>query len=351
MACGWFSSGRARQQAKAQATDPPDPPSAPPPPIPVSIQPLLIRVTDERDGDLLNRGYSYWSQACRIGGYIYLFVGHADGHPRFFEIHEETGAVVRKGSLLAYVGTGEGLYWDAAGWIYLCEGPRLRRVNPFTGEDPVVFQTDQPGCRLWQAHSSDDGQVHSATVQQIVEFGPYPNIGTIVSAHGERTFYAARGVLDESQVDASGQFLIIKDNDDNLVIDLQTWTTRTILDADGAVGHSDVGAGFVVGEDNIHGQCVQWDLATLTKRDLFPTWSMGHVSVRGDRILVSDAVSLFLVHRFPEGGPTTEQILKHGMVSDGTYDTQVFGNLSPDGSVVTFLSNKEGRMDAYILIL
>lgn len=339
MACGWFSSGRARKKAQDEA-----PVVSPPPAL------RLIRVTDEQDGELLNRGYSYWAQACRIGGYIFAFVGSVGGYPLFFEVNEETGAVKRRGPLLPYRSTGEGWYFNANGDVYLCEGPRLLRVNPFTQEATTVFDISEthPGCRLWQAHSSDDGQVHNATVDLIVESGPYPHIGTVVYRNGQQTFYEAIGALDESQVTADGAYLVIKENDDNRIITLATGESRLITDAEGAVGHSDVGQSFVVGEDNILGACVSWNLPLLVKTALFPTWNMGHLAVRGTRCLLSGPQSLSLV---PLAGGSPEHLLDHGMVGDGTYDTQVMGNLSPDGAVAAYVSNAAGRMDLYLALL
>lgn len=60
-----------------------------------------LKITDERDGELLPRSYSYWSQAVVIDGVIYVFVGHADGRPRFFRIDPRTREVVRLGALIS----------------------------------------------------------------------------------------------------------------------------------------------------------------------------------------------------------------------------------------------------------
>jgi len=51
--------------------------------------------------------------------------------------------------------------------------------------------------------------------------------------------------------------------------------------------------------------------------------------------------------------PTTgylEVLTAHGMVGGG-YDFQVNANLDPTGRVAVFMSNKEGRMDAWLLVL
>lgn len=308
----------------------------------------LVRVTNEQDGTLLNRGYSYWSQAAVLGDRVALFCGHADGRPRFFTVHPDD-RVERHGPLLGYTGTGEGWYWDASGWLFLIDGPRLRRVQPLTGDDHVVLDISHafPGCDLWQAHSSDQGTTHSATVRRVTSDGPYQKIGTVVLHHGALLFYEARGVLDESAITSDGAYLIIKENDDNRIITLASGDERLLSDAAGALGHSDCGPGYMVGENNQIGACVFLDLATLAARPLFPTWNMGHVSVRAHLGLVSDATHLTLVAL---DGSGVTRLLAHGMIGSG-YDFITGSNLSPCGRVAAFMSNQAGRMDLYLLRL
>lgn len=331
-----------------------DPTPTAPPVVapPTTVEPgSPIRVTDERDGELLNRGYSYWSQAWIGPDGIYVFCGHTDGRPRFFRV--SNGTVERLGPSMGYGGTSEGWYWDRDGGIYLCDGPRLRNVHPFNGTDRIVVDiTDShPGCRLWQAHSSDDGRVHSATVQHITTDGPYQSLGSLAVVDGEQHFFPARGTLDESQITSDGAFLIIKEDNDNRIINLLTRETRMLRDADGAVGHSDCGEGFVIGEDDQHGACVLWDLRQpLTperRSELFKTWNMGHVSVRGNRCLLSGAVWLSNVAL---DGSGSMPLAAHGMTGEG-YDYQVFANLDPSGRVVAYMSNAAGRLDLYLLPL
>lgn len=338
---------------RAPVSPPAPAPERPSPSRPPAVGGGLLKVTDPSDGDFINRGYSYWSQAWINDVAIYCFAGHVDNHPRFFAVDIATHAVRRMGPVLAYTGEGEGWYWDREGWIYLLDGPRLRRVNPFTTEDRIVFSIEDthPGCRLWQSHSSDDGQTHSATVQRIVSDGPYPNIGTVVFWQGQQEYYPAHGTLDESQITSDGAYLIIKEDDDNRIITMGTRETRVLRDADGAVGHSDCGPSIVIGEDNIHGACVYWDLRRpLTpgnRRELFSTWGMGHLSVKGGRCLLSDDTHLSLVSLEGSGVVTLQA---HGMIGND-YDHQVMANLDYTGRVAAYLSNASGRMDLYLLLI
>lgn len=326
-------------------------PPLPPPAPPVVGGPVrLLRVTDASDGPLLNRGYAYWPTAVVLEDRALTFVGHADGQPRFFMVNLTTGAVQRLGPLLGYQGTSEGWYFDEGGWVYLVDGPRLRRVHPLTGGDRVVLDISEThrDCRLWQAHSSEDGQTHSATVERITNEGPYQRLGTVVVRRGTTHFFGAQGVLDESQVDCSGRFLVIKEDHDNRILDLDTGRETLITNAAGALGHSDMGDGVMVGEDDQIGGCVAINLHnTAERRLLFSTWGMGVVSVRGGRCLVTDATHISLVAL---DGSGVTPLLAHGMTGGG-YDQTCRATLSPDGRVASFISNQAGRLDLYVMTL
>lgn len=328
----------------------PTPKPTPQPEQPPAVN-VPIRVTDERDGELLNRGYAYYSQSwVDRNGAAFLFVGHADGRPRFFRV-DPSGLVTRIGPMLGYAGTAEGWSWSHNGEIYLCDGPRLRRVNPFTGSDHVVMDitgSHASDCRLWQAHSSDDGLTHSATVQKIVPDGAYPNLGTLVQRAGGKMFVASpMGTLDESHITADGSHVIIEESHNNRIIDLATGAETGISNAAGALAHIDCGPGYAVGEDDQAGACTYLDLRTLERRELFSTNNMGHVSVRSGKCLLSDATSISLVNL---DGSGVTRLAEHGMRGEG-YDYQVHGNLSPDGRVAAWVSNAAGRMDLYVVWL
>lgn len=335
---------------RPSAPEPDGPGGAPSAPLPAAGGGRVYKVTDASDGDFVNRGYSYWSQAWISGGAVYCFAGHVDNRPRFFRVELATGSVQRLGPVLQYEGTSEGWSFDLDGFVYLLDGPRLRRVNPFTAQDSIVFDISDthPGCILWQSHSSDDGQTHSATVKRIVNDGAYPSLGTVVFRRGTQEYFPANGDLDESQITPEGGWLVIKEDDRNRIIELATRVTRTITNAEGAVGHSDCGPGILVGEDDQHGACVLWDLRKNQVRELFLTWNMGHLSIRGGRCLLSDATRIALVAL---DGSGVTPLLTHGMVSDGAYDTQVFANLDPTGRIAAYMSNAAGRLDLYLYLL
>lgn len=361
------------------------PPSAPVPASPSAGVPTaaiagggrVVQVTDASDGVCGVRPYSYWPQVWIWGGAAIVFAGFTDGVIRFFRVDLTTLGITRLPIQFPIRGTGENMYWDARGKITYLEGPRLRRVDPFNlGDNEVLFDisTDPAyqNCDLWQPHSSDDGQTHSATVRRIVDSGSYPNIATVVSWQGQLESFPAHGTLDESQLDATGGFLTIKEklgtppNDrlTNRIITMGTRETRTI-DNSGAVGHSDCGDGTLIGESSpqdpggLPGAIVAWDLRQpLTperRKVLLPTWNAGHVAVQGNVCLRSSETSLSLID-MQNGG---ERILvPHGMVTPppspgiDPYDYQVKANLDHTGRIGCFLSNRgTDHVDVFLLVL
>lgn len=335
---------------------PPEPPPDPftPPPLPGA--PRLIQVTGEQDGRIPPRMMSYWANAwVNTDNSILVFCGSESGRPQFFRVDMGSRDVERLGDLgVPYRGETEGWYWTRDGGICLCDGPRFRRIYPLLNREENIFDiSGMPGAVLWQPHSSDDGTVHSATVQQRVENGPWPKIGTVVYRMGSVEYFPAQGVLDESALTADGTYVIIKEDDDNRIINLSTRDTRYIRDRERAMGHSDCGPRYVVGEADKPdpGMCGWWDLNGPLNPErfhpLFPTLNMGYVAVRGDRILHSSATQLRLVDRYSEAITT---LMDHGGGKE--YDDRVKANLSPCGRVACFMSSfGSPRRDVYLLIL
>ena len=107
-----------------------------------------------------------------------------------------------------------------------------------------------------QMHSSSDDRVHSATVQD----SSWRMTGCVAYLEDSRraVYVAAKGDYDECQIDKSGRWLVIKedvdgrDGEDNRIIDLQSGGEQVFLDRDGAAGHSDLGYGYLVAEDNMY---------------------------------------------------------------------------------------------------
>lgn len=267
------------------------------------------------------RMYSYWANAIVVRGVTYVFAGK-EGRPQFYEIRN--GIFIGLGPLVPDSGETEGWYWSAGARVYVIRQETLVSVNPFTNERETVLSVPS-NFVLWQPHSSDDGQVHSATIKDALT---YKKVGTVVSYRGSLQTYMAEGDLDESIVTKCGEWLIVQEDRYNRVVRLRDQTERRLAQEDGAVGHCDTGHGFVVGEDDHHGACVIWNLEDLSRRELWQTWNMGHVAVRGNKILASNAESLTL-SLYNIDDSSNQQLLYHGVNPHGEYDRQVRANLSP----------------------
>jgi hypothetical protein len=301
------------------------------------VAPSVIKVSD---GPFHPRLYSYWANAfVQNDQATYVFAARVYQQPTFFRI-DRHGAVQELGAVLPYRGETEGWYWDLQGFVYVPQGPRLLRHSPFSGAQAVAAELPPQlhDHYLWQAHSSDDGETHSATLRE----GGGRKVGTVAWRAGRFHRWDPHGDLDESIVTSDGRHIVILEDRYNRIINLDTLEERRITQEQGAVGHCDTGRGFVVGEDDHHGACVYWNLdAPLderNRRELLRTWNLGHVSVRGVRALLSNAtakeLALVDVHT---GSYTT--LFQHGVDAQGDYDRQVRANLSPCGRRATFLLN------------
>src|SRR5690606_8833486 len=210
-------------------------------------------------------GYSYWNNINNHAGsdtmLIFLGLDRRSGGPgpSLFSIHKPTGETRNLGPL--FPATSPFSWYSGEGWyfshtrphaLYMHSGPRLLRYDVKTREFATVFDaaaTFGPNRYIWQAHSSADDRVHSATLRDTKTYAP---LGCLAYREdvGQWYFAARVGDFDECQVDKSGRWLVIKENvdgrygEDNRVIDLETGEERVLLDEKGAGGHSDLGFGY-----------------------------------------------------------------------------------------------------------
>ena len=237
-----------------------------------------IRLTNAGDCGgqdcVLSVGYSYWSNINNHSGSdtMLVFLGlerrRGGGGPTLFSFNKRTGETQNLGPLFSADSpyswaTGEGWYFSASQptTLYMNDGPRMLRYDVVSHAMSQVYNVESllgAGRVIWQMHSSNDDHVHSATVK---DSGTYKELGCI--AYDDRhpnvpTFVAAKGDYDECQIDKSGRYLVVKENvdgrngEDNRIIDLQTGAETVFLDENGAAGHSDLGYGYMVAEDNFN---------------------------------------------------------------------------------------------------
>jgi hypothetical protein len=246
----------------------------------------LTNATDCGGGDCVDAvGYSYWrninNHAAGDDLLILLGLNRARGGPgpSLFRYNKVTGVVTNLGAIFD---PASGHSWHSTeGWyfsgtrptqIYLDEGSRMRRYDVFTHQYETVFDVaPQYGAdkTVWQMHSSDDDRVHSATLRSNVD---WEMLGCVVYHEDTAQFqyFPKIGNFNECSVDKSGRWLMSLEDVDGRydlemrIFDLQTGAERLVWDQDGAVGHADMGFGYVVGSDNWNAQAnavLVWDFA------------------------------------------------------------------------------------------
>lgn len=315
-----------------------------------------IRLTDVENapGGCEPRMYPYWSAINNHAGepHFYAVVGRKGDRPLLLKVNKSTFAI--EGWSPDWMqGTAEGWYFSDTlpHALYMIQGNRLVRYDVVTERLDTVFTLERRyGDALWQAHSSADDATHSATTRS----GDFTN-GCVVYREDQQTFYPAQANYDECQIDKSGWYLVIQEDNNNRFVEVDKKVTRYVSNAEGAVGHCDVGHQFVVGEDDQHepGALVRWNLRVWGERELIwqaPGWGpgMGHVAVRGDLALLSSNWSGELL-AISLSDRSARQVAPGMMAGEG-YDYQLRASLDPLGEWCCWVSNvgdASGRLDAF----
>jgi len=241
-------------------------------------------------------GYSYWR---RINDYpdsddtetMYILLGleaNRDGTgPTLFSFNKTTEHVQNLGGLFVCRqdedpsmcadrdpdggyrrSTAEMWYFSARKpkklYAFSVGGKQLRRFDIGTRTFDLAPAMDLAQCpadvcpanarAITQPHSSDDDNVHSATVVDESDQDHPAKLGCVVyreDASAFRFFPVPSG-LDECALDKGGRWLVIHVREDNLIVDLENPDDNGTLlpDAAGAHGHADLGYGYSVGSDD-----------------------------------------------------------------------------------------------------
>ncbi len=216
-------------------------------------------------------GYAYWrNMNNHVGSSQILIVltlsrNKGGAGPTLFSYNKTTGETRNLGPLFAASSalswaTGEGWYFSATmpSALYLNSGSQMLRYDVATRAlTKVVDVADFLGTNrsIWQMHSSNDDAVHSFTVRDTNGSTIY-GCGVYFERQQQFRLFPAKGEFDECQIDKSGRYLVIKENADglyaydNVIEDLTTGGEMFLPDQAGALGHSDLGFGYGVGEDN-----------------------------------------------------------------------------------------------------
>ncbi len=247
-----------------------------------------IRLTNAEDCELGQDciwpvGYSYWRNTNAHAGWPVMLIvlgmdrNRGGAGPTLLSYNKSSDDVQNVGPLFAddspfRFATGEGWYFSRTLptilYTYLVGGSQLLRYDVLARQFDPVPALDLARCRqlrvcpaaaafIFQPHSSDDDLVHSATVQD----SNFERLGCVVYRTRARQFrfVATRSGygFDECHVDKSGRWLMFLETTlqgalNNRLIDLSNGGETVIDDAQGALGHLDMGWGYAVGADNFN---------------------------------------------------------------------------------------------------
>lgn len=269
---------------------------------------IATRVTDDAQGEWLEPvGYGYWRNmnAHRNDDNISVMLALKNLGPCLFSVSKINGNPVFV-KALGIIHTGEGLYFSAhkSNILYVNLEHIFYRHNIENGSGEEIYRIDSDKY-LWQCHSSFDERVHSATYR---DKSNYMMLGAVVYDENKNSlrYFPRKGDFDECQIDRSGKFLVIKETysdvgESNRIINLETDEEKIISNNDGAVGHSDSGSGYIIGEVDVNNlpNCVESRVLDNLSRSVQyhgTRWSTGvghvsHTNVHNPSFIVIDNAS------------------------------------------------------------
>lgn len=256
-----------------------------------------VRITDLRDcvggADCLHPiGYSYWRNTNNHVGHddllLFLSMDRRNGGegPTLFRYDKTKDTIAKVGPLFDMTSkfswnSGTGWYFSATmpTSLYLNDGPALLRYDVMAKRFDTVFDVTSVWGNdkyIWQAHSSNDDLVHSATLTIV---GTDEALGCVVyhELSHRLAFFGKIGLFDQCMVDKSGHWLVSMENIDGRygpdmrIFDLASETeVARIMNEEGAPSRADLGYGYIVGGDS-------WNLLPNASQ----TWLLGQTVTKG----------------------------------------------------------------------
>lgn len=248
--------------------------------------------------------------------------------------------------------TGEGCHFSAinSSKLFVPTDKELYTIDINTGAKSVVWNL-LDGNNLWQCHISHDDNIHSATIKDenynIVKWGAHNNF------NGTK-YFNIQGDPDECQADKSGKWLIIKEDNYNRIVYIETRAERLITNEEGALGHSDCGFEFAIGENDMSSKPGALDMINFingSKSNIFSTgiWNMGYVSCTNapsDFCLVTTPNELIRV--WFDG---RSKVICPNLTQSQKYEHRPKANLCPLGEYAVWTAFVDGSLNAYLVRL
>ncbi|HVG17797.1 MAG TPA: fibronectin type III domain-containing protein [Blastocatellia bacterium] len=362
-------------------------PEPPPPALPRAggtfVDPVfgttIMRVTDENDGAFNATNYSYWPSFNKDSTRLYIVAGgqtalysfdpvnfRISNKRRLFLSNPPTGGVPDAEDAI-WSGVDPNVILGHDGlkiWAYNVATNTYSLVKDFTGELPAGY--------ISQMSRSIDDNVFGFTLKNasggLVGYAAWRRSNNSIYRVDTRN-------LDEVQVDKTGQYLVVKQDPASAsgvevrVVNLLTRSVEDLTDSspDYAPGHSDNGAGLVVGGDNWANRFTVRRLSSpheaRTVVGFGSDWSLGsHVS------MLADGDEWALVSTFVANGLESRGVFRNELfvaAVDGSgrvrrlahthseyrgYWDSPRANISRDGRYAVFTSNwgRADRRDVFI---
>jgi hypothetical protein len=363
-------------------------PEPPPPALPPAggtfVDPVfgttIMRVTDQNDGPFNATQYSYYPSLNKNSTRLFITAG---GTATLYSFDPVGFKISGKRRLFLSEPRGghcpgaEDAIWSGVDpdAIYGHDGLKLWSYDVAAGVYTLIkdFGPELSPCELWQMSRSLDDNVFAFTLKRSGK-----PIGYIAWRRNTNTLYKVDAQnLDEVQVDKTGQYLIVKQDPGSgsgsgievRIINLITRSVENLTDGtpDYAPGHSDNGAGFIVGGDNWQNRFTYRRLDTPHQMhsviEFGQDWSVGsHVS------MLADGDQWLLVSTFVANGLASGRVFRNELLMvavDGSrrvrrlahvhseyreYWDAPRGNISRDGRYAVFTSNwgSSDRRDVFI---
>lgn len=332
-------------------------------PEPISDRPMNIplnRIPTLIASGVNPIGMSYWRNINqhKDDPHLKVFLS-IDDQINIFTIDKTTLKVIDQKNL-EINHTGEGCYFSAHhSWVlYIPIHSVLYRLNINTGAyiNMAWNLTLEGPNNLWQCHSDYEEMNHSATIKD----PDYKIVGWAVhnEISGLTKYYDLKGEPDECQIDKSGNWLLIKEDDYNRIIYLPTGVERLISNEEGALGHSDIGFDFAMGENDhssIAGALDRIRFNDGSHQLIYSTgiWNMGYVSYTNAKpnelynacCLITTPTELIKVQLSTGEG----SVVCSNLTQSDEYNNRAKANLCSQGEYAVWTAYVDGSLNAYIV--
>jgi hypothetical protein len=255
--------------------------------------------------------------------------------------------------------TGEGVFFSSSNpnIIYVPFDEYVAWFNVETKENGIVL-TGQ-GYKIWQLHCDYSEKIWSMTLKDnnynIVEWGVYKD-------EYLKTYDLKGKIPDECQIDKSGKWLLIKEDDDNRIIYIPTGVERFISNQNGALGHGDCGFEFAMGENDYSQFAGALDIIKFedgSHINIYSSgiWNMGYVSYTNAKdantntCLMTTPKELILINIDTKIGrvicPNLTDIDSYP--GKDKYPARAKANLCPNGQYAAWTAYVNGSMNCYLV--